>query len=351
MTVLDRTDAVVARAGPSLHPTDDALTVTAVVGDPDRPAGKVVLTRPTAPLDDQVHKLWTLLATAAALALVVGAVVGWALGRWIATPLRSLTRAAQTIGAGSPLARADATVGPEQVRAVAAAFNEMADRVAALLAAQTAMTADVSHQLRTPLAALRLRLDLLTDEVSGDARGEVFGMIAETSRLSRLVDGLLAVARADAEVAAPEPIDVGAVCRERVAAWDPIAAERGVYLSVDENAQGLARITPGHLEQILDNLLANALDALPPDGTVRLEVDTVAATTSVRVIDDGPGMSAELRTRAFDRFVSDRHAAGGTGLGLAIVGRLVAGDHGTAELSETRGGGLTVDVRLPATTR
>ena len=124
-----------------------------------------------------------------------------------------------------------------------------------------------------------------------------------------------------------------------------------MYLSVDENAQGLARITPGHLEQILDNLLANALDALPPDGTVRLEVDTVAATTSVRVIDDGPGMSAELRTRAFDRFVSDRHAAGGTGLGLAIVGRLVAGDHGTAELSETRGGGLTVDVRLPATTR
>ncbi len=348
VAVFDRNGAVVARAGRSVRPADEELTVTSPVGDPDRPVGTVVLARPTATLDGQVRRLWALLAAAAALALVVGAAVGWALGRWISTPLHSLTRAAQSIGAGSPLARADLVAGPAQVRAVASAFNEMADRVATLLAAQGAMTADVSHQLRTPLAALRLRLDLLADEVTGDSRTEVVGMIAETSRLSRLVDGLLAVARADAAVAAPEIIDVSAVCAERVAAWEPIAAEREVRVAVDAHADSLAQVTPGHLEQILDNLLANALDALPPGGTVRLEVSTGAAMTTLRVVDDGPGMSADLRAHAFDRFVTDRRGDGGTGLGLAIVGRLVAGDHGAAELYETDGGGLTVEVRLPA---
>ena len=260
--VLDRGGRVVARAG-----TDsgaERLRVSAAVGDGNRAVGTVLLARPTASLEHRVRSLWLMLAAAAALALLLGTAVGWALGRWIARPLRDLGHAAQSVGGGRTTARADVEAGPREVREVAAAFNEMADEVIAVVDAQAAMTADVSHQLRTPLAALRLRLDLLADEVGGDTRAEIVGMIAETSRLSRLVDGLLAVARADATVAAPSRVDVSAVCAERAVAWEPIASERGVRLELDGGSRCFAAVTPGHLEQILDNVLANALDAVPP---------------------------------------------------------------------------------------
>jgi len=348
VVVLDRAGQVLTSLGRSVLPGEDRLIVRVPVGDESNPVGTVVLSRDEGPVENRLRALWLLLGGAAVLALVVGAVVGVLLGRWIATPLRSLVTAAEGVGAGSLTARAETDTGPSQVREVAAAFNEMADRVNSLLDAQAMMTADVSHQLRTPLAALRLRLDLLGDEVDEEQRREVSGMIAETSRLSRLVDGLLAVARAEAAVASPRTVDVAAVCAERVGSWEPLAAERGIRLELRNGAHSPARITPGHLEQILDNVLANALDALPAGGTVRLDVVRSETATTVRIADDGPGMDPALREHAFDRFVTDRRGDGGTGLGLAIVGRLVAADHGSAELLETDGGGLTVEITLPA---
>jgi signal transduction histidine kinase len=348
VVVLDRAGHEVASLGPSVRPADDRLVVRAPVGDAANPVGAVVLSRAEGSVEDRVHTLWLLLGGAALLALVVGALVGRLLGRWIATPLRSLVVAAEGVGAGSLSARAEADAGPPQVREVAAAFNTMADQVTSLLDAQTMMTADVSHQLRTPLAALRLRLDLLGDEVDEALRPEVSGMIAEISRLSRLVDGLLAVAGAEAAVASPRTVDVAAVCAERVGSWEPLAAERGIRLDLRNGAHSPTWITPGHLEQILDNVLANALDALAAGGTIRLDVTASDTTTTVRIADDGPGMDPELREHAFDRFVTDRRGEGGTGLGLAIVGRLVAADRGNAGLLETAGGGLTVEITLPA---
>lgn len=348
VVVLDRAGKTVAHLGSSVGPADDRLLLRVPIGPSTDRHGTVVFARSEAGVERRVAALWLLLGGAAAVTLLVGALVGRYLGRWIATPLRSLIVAAEGIGAGSVTARADADAGPPQVREVASAFNEMADRVSMLLAAQAAMTADVSHQLRTPLAALRLRLDLLADEVGNKLRPEVAGMISETSRLSRLVDGLLAVASADGTIAALEPVDVSAVCAERIDSWEPLAAERGIVLELSSGKRCLAHSTPGHLEQILDNLLANALDSLHPGGTVRIDAETHPNVTLLRVSDNGPGMTPEMRAHAFDRFVTDRRGEGGTGLGLAIVGRLVAADHGRAELSETDGGGLTVDVFLPA---
>jgi signal transduction histidine kinase len=349
--VRDHTGRAVASMGVSVAPADDRVVVGVPIGPAAHPSGRLVLSRDEGPADARVRTLWLILAGAAALAFGIGAVAARLLGRWIAIPLRSLIEAAGSVGAGDVAARADGAAGPPQVRDVATAFNEMADRVSGLLDAHASMTADVSHQLRTPLAALRLRLDLLVDEVPDDLRPEVIGMISETARLSRLVDGLLAVARADATTAAPQSVDVGAVCAERMNSWEPLAAERGIRLDLQTGRRCLARATPGHLEQILDNALANALDALPAGGTVKLEVAKSSADVFVRIADDGPGMSEQLRERAFDRFVTDRSGDGGTGLGLAIVGRLIAADHGSVELLDTDGGGLTLLVHLPAASR
>lgn len=360
VVVLNPNGAIVARAGGSVPanelaaartgqlPTqaDDRVVVSAAVGDPGEPVGLVVLSRDAAPLESRARSLWLTLAAAAVAAMVIGAIVGWSLARWIAGPLRSLVGAARGIGSGLPGARADDGSGPSQVRDVAAAFNDMADRVDSLLETQRGMTADVSHQLRTPLAALRLRMELMAEEVDGDLGDQIAAMLAETNRLSRLVDGLLTVARAEAVVSAPAPTDVAGTCAARIAAWAPVADERGISMEL-HGRPAVAAITPGHLEQVLDNLLANAIDAVPRGGSVILTVSVEAPDIVLRVIDSGPGIGAEQRAHAFGRFVTDRGGHGGTGLGLTIVGRLIAADRGSATLLETPRGGLTAEIRLP----
>jgi signal transduction histidine kinase len=142
---------------------------------------------------------------------------------------------------------------------------------------------------------------------------------------------------------------VEAVIRDRCAAWKPAADEKPVELSAPAIEPLTARMREGHLEQILDNLLANALEAVPDGGTIRLMARQADDRIRIVVADDGPGMSEQQRQAAFRRFASAR--PGGTGLGLAIVHRLITADGGTAELSDTPGGGLTVMLDVPAIPR
>jgi len=207
----------------------------------------------------------------------------------------------------------------------------------------------VSHQLRTPLAALRLRIDLLAVDASPAAQGELAGAQEEIARLSRLVDGLLAAARAEAVTEQRVVLNVLPSVTERVAAWQPVADGAGVKLVID-HGDGTTDLRialgAGHLEQVLDNLLANAIEALRDGGTVTVRVSGTESGTQLVVADDGPGMSPEERARAFLRFFTA--SPNGTGLGLAIVHRLVTSNGGTAKLSETPGGGLTVTMEFPA---
>jgi signal transduction histidine kinase len=232
----------------------------------------------------------------------------------------------------------------------------MAGRLEALVHGNRAVIADVSHQLRTPLAALRLRLDLLAADTDPDPETtghELAGALEELARLSRLVDGLLAVARAENVVPVPAAVDVAEVARERVVAWHPVADDRGIVLEAVEGGRGgggarspvLAWMGEGHLEQVLDNLVANALDALSAGGHVTVTTTATTAGARITVADDGPGMSAEDRERAFLRFTTSN--PNGTGLGLAIVHRLVTSNGGTAKLAETPGGGLTATLEFP----
>jgi signal transduction histidine kinase len=233
----------------------------------------------------------------------------------------------------------------------------MAARLDALVRGHRAMLADVSHQLRTPLAALRLRVDLVAADAAEGKPGvaeELAGVQEEIARLSHLVDGLLAVSRAEAVTEERSRVDVAAVAAERVAAWQPVAAERGIQLDVVGGSGAVVSMVPGHLEQVLDNLLDNALDALGRRGAsghgdapaVSVRVSAEAPTVRVEVADNGPGMTESERERAFRRFATA--SPGGTGIGLAIVQRLVTANGGTASLAEAPGGGLTVVLEFPA---
>jgi signal transduction histidine kinase len=311
--------------------------------------GSVVLSRSTEPLEHRLAVLWTWLGAVSAIALLAAAFIATALARWVSRPLGSLEAAARHLGDGDFTASAPATAGPQEVRMLAANFNRMAARLEALVSGHQAMMADVSHQLRTPLAALRLRLDVLALQAPAQLADELAGAHGEVARLSRMVDGLLAVARAENVTAAPVPVRVDAVIKDRSAAWRTAAEEKAVQLSASAAEPLTARMREGHLEQILDNLLANSLDAVPAGGNIRVSAVMAANRIQVVVADDGPGMSEQQRQTALRRFVSA--TPGGTGLGLAIVHRLVTADGGAAELADTDGGGLTVRLDLPAAPR
>jgi signal transduction histidine kinase len=312
--------------------------------------GTVILARSTGPLDRDIVELWVILGTIAIVAMLAAAVLAFALARWVSRPLAGLDSAARRLADGDLASRAVVDSGPPELRRLGVTFNTMAGRLEALVHGNRAVIADVSHQLRTPLAALRLRLDLLAADTDPDPETtghELAGALDELARLSRLVDGLLAVARAENVVPVPAAVDVAEVGRERVVAWHPVADDRGIALEAayGTRASVLAWIGEGHLEQVLDNLIANALDALTAGGHVTVTAAASTAGAQITVADDGPGMSAEDRERAFLRFTTSN--PNGTGLGLAIVHRLVTSNGGTARLTETPGGGLTVVLDFP----
>jgi signal transduction histidine kinase len=315
----------------------------------DNPIGVVVLERPTTALDDSTGSLWLYVALLATVAMLAAAAIAITFARWVSKPLVTMDSAARKLADGDLSVRAVPGSGPPELRRMAASFNMMAGRLETLVHGHRAMLADVSHQLRTPLAALRLRIDLLAVDASAGAQAELAGAQEEIARLSRLVDGLLATARAESVTEQRVIINVLPTVTERVAAWQPVADGAAVKLLVESagpDASGLrVALGAGHLEQVLDNVLANAIEALGEGGQVAVTVHGTDAGTELVVADDGPGMSAEERSRAFLRFSTA--SQNGTGLGLAIVHRLVTSNGGTARLSETPGGGLTVTLEFP----
>lgn len=342
--------AASSRGSAVFYPAGGWIGVAAPVRSDSRAltVGTVVLNRPTAPVDSKVALLWTLIAAVSVAGLGAAALVAIALARWVSRPIRDLERAARVLGDGDLSTRSAASHGPEEVRRLAANFNQMAARLEALVHGNRATMADVAHQLRTPLAALRLRLDVLAEDSDEEMSAELAGAQEEIARLSRLVNGLLEVARAEKVSAAPVYLAVHEVIGNRVAAWRPAAEEREVRLVADVQPVG-TRMADGQLEQVLDNLIANALDALPSGGTIRISSAPVDDRARITVADDGPGMSQQQQKLAFRRFATG--TGGGTGLGLAIVDRLVVAAGGSAGLSDTPGGGLTVTIDLPLARR
>jgi len=309
--------------------------------------GTVILARSSASLNRTIVALWVILATIGVVALIGATLLAFALVRWVSRPLAGLTSAAGRLADGDLESRAVVHSGPPELRRLASTFNTMAGRLEALVHGNRAVIADVSHQLRTPLAALRLRLDLLAADTDPATGHELAGALEELARLSRLVDGLLAVARAENVVPVPTAVDVAEVARERVVAWHPVADDRGIGLEAVSSPRSSVQawMGEGHLEQVLDNLIANALDALSAGGHVIVTASATTAGARITVADDGPGMSAEDRERAFLRFTTSN--PNGTGLGLPIVHRLVTSNGGTAQLAQTPGGGLTVVLDFP----
>jgi signal transduction histidine kinase len=311
--------------------------------------GVVVVAVPAQPTDSRIAHAWLALGGFAVVLLGVAALLGLWLARGLSRPLLALEEASSRLGDGDLSARARID-GPSEIAALASQFNHTASRLAELVAAQQQFVADASHQLRTPLTALRLRLENLAAEVSGATAGHLDDARDEVDRLTRLVDGLLALSRAQQQPHATVAVDITGVVSDRCAAWAALADEQEVELTVAIGAPESVRaaVVPGHLEQILDNLLANAVEASPPGRSIEVGVTNGDSTITVHVRDHGPGLSEQERQRAFDRFwQSGATPTGTSGLGLAIVRQLATANGGTITLEAPSGGGLDAVLRLP----
>ncbi|MFJ1967552.1 sensor histidine kinase [Streptomyces sp. NPDC087903] len=334
------------------------LSVAAPVRHGADQQGAVWITLPTQMVHSRVHHVWLLLAGGGVAALTAVAVIGFAIARWTGRPIRELERATHELAEGGAATPVAITDGPPEVRSLAAAFNRTAARLEHLLASQRAFAGEASHQLKTPLAALRLRLENLESDIALHARGSLTAAMTETDRLARMVEGLLAMARLDESAAVREVVGLDLICAERHRAWTPLFEQHGVRLVLVGDYPGQVLAVPGAVEQILDNLLSNALRVAPLGSTV--SVDLCRPHTSERrfhhrpapvelhVADEGPGMTEEQRHRAFDRFWRAPDAPkGGTGLGLALVQRLAHASGGEVILRPAASGGLDAVVRLP----
>ena len=329
---------------------DDALSATMPGSSGTTVRGTLRLTYPLEQVSTRVHRIWGALGLAGACILAAVALVAFSLARWITRPLRTLEAATDQLAEGQLTTPPDATAGPPELRRLAASFARTATRLQHLLGAQQAFASEASHQLKTPLTALRLRLENFEPHLDPRAHGSLEEAVGEVERLGRMVQGLLALARLENAATTPEPVDLDAVVAERVAMWEPLAAEQYVALDITGSPAGQVWAIPGALEQIIDNLLANALRVCPPGTTITLHR---ADGSELHIVDQGPGMSAADRERAFDRFwrSSDSHHDG-TGLGLPIVRHLVDASGGTITLHPAPGTGLEARIRLrPVPTR
>ncbi|MBN9797643.1 sensor histidine kinase [Pseudonocardia alni] len=317
--------------------------------------GAVATVSPTDALRAEAVRTWSLIAGAAVFALLAGTLVALPLTAWVLRPVRRLDEAMGRVGtavvAGGPPGPPSRRSGPPELRSLAGSFDRMTETVREALAAQRAFVADASHQLRNPLTALRLRLSNLDGHVDPAAADDHLAAMEEAERLSRVLDGLLALARAERAVEDPgdaEDTDLDLVIAERVDNWRPLAEHSGIELR-RSGPHGLhALIGEPALESVLDALLDNALKYTPAGRRVRVATLRTADRIGVSVVDGGPGLAPEDRARATDRFwrAPGQTNVEGSGLGLAIAVRAAAAAGGSLQLGAAPGGGLRVTLWL-----
>ena len=210
--------------------------------------------------------------------------------------------------------------------------------------------ADAAHELRTPLAAMRINVEALQSYVSSDNQQELLaGIIRSNSRAARLVNQLLLMMQSEVRIdTVMEPVPLTTLIQERMAALAPLAAERRIELEFYSDDETWITGVRERLMSLIDNLIENAVKYSPEGGRVEVDVRSLNQSTQLRVSDAGPGIPFELRERVFDRFFRDpNQIQNGSGLGLAIVKAVAQQHNSSIWLSTSIEGGLMVTVDFP----
>ncbi|KIG03984.1 ATP-binding protein [Caballeronia concitans] len=293
--------------------------------------------------------LWPLVLLLPLLGLAIWMIVGQGLA-----PLQRVARALDTRHPEALDPLSDQRL-PQEVRPLVRALNALLSRLSAALDTQKAFVADAAHELRTPLAAVKIQAQLVGRAQDDATRREALSDLNEgIARATRLAEQLLALARSEPDgKAVAKAVDLRALLDDCVRAYVLVAEERGVDLGIEASEPATVIGDPDSLRVMFNNLIDNATKYTPKGGRVDVCLKLHDGHPVVEIADTGPGIPAEERERVFDRFYRVGEGANrartdvaGSGLGLAIVKR-IADQHGASvELAESAAGGLKVTVRL-----
>jgi signal transduction histidine kinase len=311
-----------------------------------RPVGAVRVTQGIAAVDSAVRRAELGLVLIGLVVLALGLLAGGIIAAQVGRPIKRLEEVARDVAQGNLRARAELEGSREQ-QSLARSFNEMTERVTRLLNAQREFVADASHQLRTPLTGLRLRLEeARAHGGNAAAMTELGAALDEVDRLAHTVEELLVLSTAGERQMRGTVVDLSEVAAAALARWRPTATERAIGLTNRRsNGPSTAWGARTDIERALDCLLENALNYSPPGTTV--EIATGGAR--VEVLDRGEGIAADEREAVFERF--HRGRAGqtgppGSGLGLSIARELARGSGGEVTIEERPGGGSVAILSL-----
>ena len=302
----------------------------------DEVLGVVRLSNPRSVVDREVRDRVLGIVIAGMFTLVAAAAFAVPLALGIARPITRLTRRTEKLANGDFTVRADDSTGPPEVRELSRSFNAMAGRLGLLIEGQRQFANSVSHQLRTPLTALRLRLEQAQELTDEDTElGSILDASRhEADRLQEMVEQLLALARLESGSTPTVTVQVSEIVSSRIAMWEPLAQEKNVTLRSNVPAGTECSAIDGALEQIIDNYIDNALSVAPEGSVIDVVVSRVGAHVVLDVLDHGSGLSETERGSAFERFWRGKNSenTAGTGLGLSIVRQLAVASGATVEL-------------------
>jgi two-component system, OmpR family, sensor kinase len=332
----------------------DLLYTAVPVVDAGRATGAVRVTQSVKAVHDEVRRDVIALLALGAAVLALGLGLAWAIAGSLSRPLRGLARTARRIAGGDLQARATPTGSTEQVE-VANAFNDMTERLVRALDAQRDFVANASHQLRTPLTGLRLRLESASLRAEDpDLRRDLVAGELEAERLAKLLSNLLRLAQEGQPAATATSIALAGVAERAAERWRDQAERDGHAIELAGEDAPSVHASAGDVDTIVDNLVENALNYTAPDTAIRIEWGLDGGEAFLAVLDHGRGIADDEAERLFDRFYrgsASRGADGtvpGTGLGLAIVEALARRWGAQATLSNRPEGGARAELRFPA---
>lgn len=290
----------------------------------------VVVEEPRSTVTREVGRTLAVVGAVALLAVVAAVLLAVRQANRLASPLTDLAETAERLGSGDPRPRHKRYGVPELDR-VADVLDSSAERIGRMLTAERRLAADASHQLRTPLTALSMRLEeiTVTDDLA-TVREEATIALTQVERLTDVVQRLLTNSR-DPRTGSAVPFDLDEVVKQQLEEWRPAyrSAGRAVVRSGKTGIRAVG--TPGAVSQVLATLVENSL--MHGGGTVALRTRVIGNQAVLEVTDEGPGVPPDLGNRIFERAISGRNS---TGIGLAVARDLAEADGGRLELLQTR---------------
>jgi signal transduction histidine kinase len=329
---------IMVAAAPIIDDTSQGSSQTTI-------AGAVRITSEVQTVTDAVRNITIGIIVIGLGGLLAGMLIAFGLAGSLARPLTRLAATAKRLGDGDLTARAGDIKGPREVEDLATSFDEMADRVERTFEAQRSFVANASHQLRTPLTGMKLRIERAADDATDpQLRRQLQAADQDVDRMAATVDRMLEMAR-DIEEGMPAAINLHAVATDAAERWRDRAAAGRSTLTV-EGVAASSRANPTDVEQLVDNVIDNAIHYAP--GPIEIEAGHDDGLAFIAIRDHGTGIPQEERSKVTERFYRGKGSPpGGSGLGLAIARDLAEKWGGTLTVESPPDGGTRVEARFP----